>query len=138
MLTSKASDSNFAGDHYGQLAPPNIRGGKKKIRPFSAPRHQSMRSQGLKQKAQMQAAVGQPGGMMMPMQPQGMYQDNAYMMAGQPNLPQPQYMETVNEQTNNQQYFQTDEQNAKDMEDEEEYGEEEDQYEEDDMEGMDD
>ena len=44
MLTSKASDSNFAGDHYGQLAPPNIRGGKKKIRPFSAPRHQSLRS----------------------------------------------------------------------------------------------
>lgn len=51
LLTSKASDSNFAGDQYGQLAPPRL-GGKKKIRPFSAPRHQSLRSQGLKQKAQ--------------------------------------------------------------------------------------
>ena len=49
MLTSKASDSNFAGDHYGQIAPPKL-GAKKKIRPFSAPRHQGLRSQGLKHK----------------------------------------------------------------------------------------
>ena len=52
MLTSKASDSNFAYDQYGQLVPPKLGGGRRKIRPFSAPRHQGLRSQGLKQKAQ--------------------------------------------------------------------------------------
>ena len=64
LLTSKASDSNFAGDQYGQLAPPKL-GGKKKIRPFSAPRHQGLRSHGLKAKAQSNLmGIGQPG--MMP------------------------------------------------------------------------
>ena len=59
MLTSKASESNFGNDQFGQMLPPKI--GRKKIRPFSAPRHQGLRSQGLKQKvAGYQMPNGQP------------------------------------------------------------------------------
>lgn len=45
-LGSKASEVQF-GDNGGVMAPPKL---KKKIRPFSAPRHQGLRSQGLKNK----------------------------------------------------------------------------------------
>ena len=45
-LGSRASEVQF-GDQVGVEAPPKL---KKKIRPFSAPRHQGLRSQGLKNK----------------------------------------------------------------------------------------
>ena len=45
-MGSKASEGQF-GEYNGAIAPPKL---KKKIRPFSAPRHQGLRSQGLKNK----------------------------------------------------------------------------------------
>lgn len=56
---------------------------------------------------------------------QGMPEMPYGMMQGEGQMPQPQYMETVNEQNNNKQYFENEEQ-AEDM-NEQQY--EEDEYE---------
>ena len=69
------------------VGPPRLK--KKKIRPFSAPRHQGLRSVGLKNKV-----VNQQNQVM-----------QSYNRPGTTDIYGQQMMETVNEQNNNQQFF---------------------------------
>ena len=81
------------GEDGQSINPPRI---KKKIRPFSAPRHQGLRSAGLKNRVNQGGDGMRPG-----------TQDGQYGQYGDfNNQPGPHQMETVNEQ--NQQYFEED------------------------------